>query len=142
MKTLVFALGTLLLAGALGGSPVGATVTGGTGTSTSVTLPTDGQSITFNTALTPDYRGAGEYDGVLHLTFGPHGIVNGWYRDADVGIAHPIVGGLDGDKLWLDLGRTGFHVVNSNYDGGKIVGSTYFDNQTYTFVATPTTKQQ
>jgi hypothetical protein len=101
----------------------------------------DTRTVTFDTAITPQYYGAGAYEGVLHLTFGPHGYVNGWYRPVDVGQPRDVIGGLDGDKLWLDLGEAGFHDIQSTYANGKIVGATYVGNQPYAFVATPTTRQ-
>lgn len=116
-------------------------VIGSSTTRAVVAAPPDPRTVTFDTAFTPDYYGSGAYEGVLHLTFQPGGIVNGWYRPVDVGQPRNVTGGLDGNKLWLDLGESGLHDIQSTYENGKIVGSTYLVNQTYTFVATPTTKQ-
>jgi hypothetical protein len=128
MKKLVLGLPMVLAACLLQSAP--ASAAGAPGSSA--------RTVTFDTALTPDQFGAGEYDGVLHLTFEPGGIVNGWYRPVDSGFARNVVGGLDGDKLWLDLGSDGLHDINAKYDGGKIDGGTFIGNQTYTFVAKPT----
>jgi hypothetical protein len=96
----------------------------------------DMSSLTFDTALAPQYYGAGEYDGVLYLKFGPHGIVNGWYRPDDVGEPESVIGGLTGNKLWLDLGRPGLHDIQATFEGGIIRGGTYLGNQVYSFKAT------
>ena len=132
MKTFVSALGATVLTVLLGSAPALAVSSSSN----------QAQSVTFDTAFAPQYFGAGEYDGVMHLTFGPHGIVSGWYRSVDVGIPRPVVGGLDGDKLWLDLGSAGLHQVETTYDRGKIVGATYLGDQPYSFTATPSTTPQ
>ena len=132
MKTFASALGAATLVVFLGSAPALAVTSSGN----------QSHSVTFTTALAPQYYGAGEFDGVLHLTFGPHGIVSGWYRSVDVGVPRSVVGGLDGDKLWLDLGRDGLHDIQTTYENGKIVGGTYLGNQVYSFVATPTTTPQ
>jgi len=46
-------------------------------------LSTKERTVTFNTALSPEYYGAGEFDGVLHLTFSRNGTIMGYYRDVD-----------------------------------------------------------
>jgi hypothetical protein len=131
MKRSVLVLATLLVGSLLGSSTTRAVFA----------APNDTRTVTFDTAITPQYYGAGAYEGVLYLTFEPGGIVNGWYRPVDVGQPRNVIGGLTGDKLWLDLGETGLHDVQSTYENGKIVGATYIVNQPYSFVATPTKKQ-
>jgi hypothetical protein len=131
MKRFGMVLATLLIA----------SLFGSTTTRAVFAAPTDTRTVTFDTAITPQYYGAGAYAGVLHLTFEAGGIVNGWYRPADVGQPRNVIGGLDGDKLWLDLGEAGLHDIQTTYENGKIVGATYLVNQPYSFVATPTTKQ-
>jgi hypothetical protein len=97
------------------------------------------QSVTFDTQLIPQDRGAGAYDGVLHLDIAADGTVGGWYRSDDEGVAYPVVGGLTGHKLWLDLspGSISLHEVEATYANGKIDGSTFQRDQTYAFTATP-----
>jgi hypothetical protein len=94
--------------------------------------------VTFDTALAPQYYGAGEYDGVMHLTISPDGTVSGWYRSVDVGTIRTVVGGLDGTKLWLDLGGRSLFDIQGTYENGKIVASTFSGDELYTFTATPT----
>ncbi len=121
-------LSSLALIALLSVAPASATPTNGT-------TP----SVTFNTQLIPQDRGAGAYDGVLHLDFAPGGIVNGWFRSDDEGVAHPIMGGLNGTKLWLDLspGNIRLFEINGTYVNGKIDGVTFQGDQTYAFTATP-----
>jgi hypothetical protein len=60
------------------------------------------QSYTIPTKLTDRYH-AGEYDGLLRLRVSPDGIVQGSYQPSDGGIVS-VTGGLDGKRIWLDLG--------------------------------------
>ncbi len=129
MKMPFALIATLTLAVGAGFAPASAVTHAGP-----VTLP---ESITLDTALTPQYYGAGEYDGVLHLTIEPDGAINGWYREADVGRIRTVIGGLDGNKIWLDLGTGNSVDLNGTFDGGKITASTYLGDQLYTFTATP-----
>jgi hypothetical protein len=48
---------------------------------------------------------AGEYDGVLSMTIYPGGIVQRTYW-LDEGGYRGVVGGLEGDHIWLELGGT------------------------------------
>jgi hypothetical protein len=130
MKHLIALAAVLALAGPLASAPASAVTAPG---------PASTQSVTFDTALAPQYFGAGEYDGVLQLSISPDGSVNGWYRPVDAGMLRTVIGGLDGDRLWLSLGfgSPTPYSIYATYDAGKIVGSTYFGNQVYTFTATP-----
>jgi hypothetical protein len=109
---LATAVGLLVLAGA----PAGAV-----GTSTSAPQ-------TFNAALVPvNPSAAGQIEGVLRIRITPDGFINGYYRMDDRGGAmRPVVGGLQGERIWLDIG-SGFNAmhVDGTYDNGKIVGYTH-----------------
>jgi len=99
-------------------------------------VPLPGTTV-FDTKLTPDWRGVGAYEGTLSLTIHADGIVNGSYRAADGTRLSYVTGGLDGNHLWLDLGRSGLDHIEGTFDGRSIVGGTYLAGQDYTFVATP-----
>jgi hypothetical protein len=60
------------------------------------------QHFQFQTRLY-DQLHAGEYQGQLALTIYPSGIVQGNYRPYDGGF-RTVTGGLDGKRIWLDLG--------------------------------------
>ena len=67
-----------------------------------------GRPLDFSTKMTPsfpvtDYAGA--YLGTLHLNVANDGTVSGWYRAQDAGPVQPVVGGLDGDSIWFDIGN-------------------------------------
>jgi len=102
----------------------------------STAMTTGDRSVTFDTALAPQYYGAGEYDGVLHLTIASDGAIMGYYRDGDTADVRTVFGGITGDRIWLDLGRGG-PPITGTYDGGKIVGYTYLEGQTFVFTAKP-----
>ncbi len=93
--------------------------------------------VVYRTALVPQPYGAGEYAGVLNLTIAQNGIVSGYYRPEDVGQFTSVTGGLDGDHIWLDLGRDGLGHLEGTFSNGKIVASTFVGNQVYAFTATP-----
>jgi hypothetical protein len=106
--------------------------------SAATNLPPLPAHITYSTALVPAYYGSGEYAGTLNLDIGKDGALNGYYRFADSGTFQAVTGGLDGDRIWLDLGSAGLHVTGTLTDG-KIVGYTNFmgHQQPYRFTATP-----
>jgi hypothetical protein len=113
-------------------------------------LPDLPAHITFSTAITPAYFGGGEYAGTLNLTIAKDGSLSGIYRPEDTGMFRTVTGGLDGDRVWLDLGYDGPHITGTLRDG-KIVGTTpYFlhsdgfdgpGSQPYNFTATPEAKR-
>jgi hypothetical protein len=103
---------------------------------THAAVPLPGTTV-FNTKLTPDWYGVGEYDGTLTLTVDADGIVNGYYRAADGNRLTYVTGGLDGNHLWLDLGQDGLSHIDGTFDGRTIAGGTFLAGQNYTFLATP-----
>jgi hypothetical protein len=102
-----------------------------------VERPAEPSTVDFATALAPQYDGVGEYDGRLHVTISSRGIVNGYYRPDDSGRIFDVVGGLDGQKIWLEVGNRGSFVIDGTLVDGKIVGSTFLSGRSYTFTATP-----
>jgi hypothetical protein len=91
---------------------------------------------------------AGEYDGVLDVTFYPSGIIQGNYREIDSFPAPvPITGGFDAKSgtVWLDLRPLGGAHVEGHFTNTGILGyaplgrvnvADHFDNQ-YRFQAVP-----
>jgi hypothetical protein len=114
----VFMLATLVPAAAIVGTP-------------------GSKPVTYSTALTPDWRGVGAFEGRLTLTISPDGIVSGFYRPADGTRLSDVTGGLDGNRIWLDLGQGGLSHIDGTYDGRTINGGIYVSGQDYTFTATP-----
>jgi hypothetical protein len=50
-----------------------------------------------------DISSAGEYDGRMRIRVAPDGIVGGTFTDTEGQISQ-VVGGLDGTKIWLQIG--------------------------------------
>jgi len=98
-------------------------------------------SYSFGTYLTPEYSGAGSYEGVLRLTVNDDGTISGIFRNVDSGMFHTVVGGRNGKYIWLDLGsQFPSRLMNATYENGKIVGGIYTGSQPYAFVASPDSK--
>jgi hypothetical protein len=75
------------------------------------------QQYTFDTAIRNDQQ-AGEIDGRLTLRVSPDGIVQGEYRNYDVGGLKPVAGGLNGDRIWFTIGlENQVRVVGTLRDG-------------------------
>ena len=80
---------------------------------------------------------AGEVDGILLLTVSPDGIVQGNYRPQD-GNFRTVSGGLDGRKIWLDIGSFGRFRVIGTFEHGILKGVVQKPGpDTVTFDATP-----
>ncbi len=78
-----------------------------------------------------------DFTGTLQLR-GDHGYLTGYYRRYGDGPFVPVTGGVQGDRVWLDIGR-GFHLAgterNGVIDAGGLVGTS-----DVTFHATPRTE--
>jgi hypothetical protein len=86
-----------------------------------------------------DAVSAGEYDGRLRINIAPDGIVNGSFMNTEGGISS-VVGGLDGTKIWLDLGHaspTPKHWFNGTFVDGKLEMSATEGRHAWTFEGTP-----
>ena len=86
---------------------LGLAVTLGLSTLVAASADVSGRPLDFSTKMTPsfpvaDYAGA--YLGTLHLNIASDGTVSGSYRAQDAGPVQPVVGGLDGDSIWFDIG--------------------------------------
>jgi hypothetical protein len=95
--------------------------------------------LNLDTQIIPQ-RGAGYYGGSLQLTISPGGIVNGYYRADDSGTPRTVTGGLDGDKIWFDLGPDGPH-ISGVLSGDHIVGQTFIGTHFFDFKALPVIHQ-
>jgi hypothetical protein len=93
--------------------------------------------LNLNTQLVPPL-GAGYYEGTLQLTVSKDGIVQGYYRPNGENF-HPVTGGLNGDKIWLDISYQGGLHVDGVLKGGRIVGSTFIGTRLWDFNAAPQT---
>jgi hypothetical protein len=93
---------------------------------------------TFVTTLTPQFYGAGAYEGVLRLTVASDGGISGYFRNDDAGSVREVVGGVTGNRIWLDLeGSPASAPINGTVENGKILGGLYDGHQPFEFVATP-----
>ena len=92
---------------------------------------------TFDTFLTPQYFGAGSFEGDLRIQVAANGTISGHFRNLDVGMFRTVTGGEDGKEIWLDLGTSSSPLLNLRYEGGKLVGGIYSTGQPYSFVASP-----
>jgi len=93
---------------------------------------------TYATTLTPQFYGAGAYEGVLRLTVANDGGIFGYFRYDDAGTVRSVVGGVTGNRIWLDLGGNVSTVpINGTVENGKILGGLYDGRQPFEFVATP-----
>jgi hypothetical protein len=81
-------------------------------------------SYDLNTRQT-DVMSAGEYDGRLKMRISADGIVSGTFWDTE-GHVSSVSGGLDGTKLWIDIGNaspTGRRLFNGTLVDGKLTAT-------------------
>jgi hypothetical protein len=103
-----------------------------------VAVPLENQK--FDTTMTASDRvSAGAFEGTLFLNISKDGIVQGSYRQADSSGLRDVTGGLDGDKIWLQIGERGGMHITGTYIDGIVVGYTYHRGQSFKFVARPRT---
>jgi hypothetical protein len=84
------------------------------------------QAVTYDlqTRQTDTWEG-GEWDGRLRIQVSPGGIVSGTFMNSNSQISN-VVGGLDGSKLWIDLGSaapTSQRLFWGTFSEGKLVVS-------------------
>jgi hypothetical protein len=82
------------------------------------TTSADPQHYRLETVITQRYH-AGEIDGTLTMTIYPSGIVQGQYR-ADDGNVRNVTGGLDGERIWLDIGSNGNFRLSGTFKNGVL----------------------
>jgi hypothetical protein len=94
----------------------------------------------YSTSMIELYGGTAPYSGALDLTVSANGIVNGYYFPADYSAMFvPVVGGKNGDSIWLDIGSSQITHIDGRVENGAIVGTAFSTaNTQYTFVAKPT----
>ena len=86
-----------------------------------------------------DVMSAGEYDGRLRIRISADGIVGGTFMDTQGGLSQ-VIGGLDGTKIWIDLGHaspTNQHLFNGTLIDGKLVAGAAHGIHTWTLEGTP-----
>jgi len=91
----------------------------------------------YDTYFTPEYYGAGSYEGVLRINVAPDGSISGIFREVDAGDFRDVTGGESGAAVWLDLGDPRSAIINLHVENGKLVGGIFTLSQPYSFVATP-----
>ncbi|HZO94755.1 MAG TPA: hypothetical protein VFB22_13495 [Candidatus Baltobacteraceae bacterium] len=77
------------------------------------------QHLVLHTRIVDRNDPAGEIDGILTLDISADGIVQGEYQGQDRA-PHPIVGGINGSQIWLDLYRNGTARFNGTLADGKL----------------------
>lgn len=76
--------------------------------------------------------------GTMDLTEHSDGVIQGYYHPAGLPSFVPITGGLQGDHIWLTIGRMGGWTLDGRLENGRIRGSATHGGRTpYSFVATP-----
>ena len=87
---------------------------------------------------------AGEYQGRLHMTVQPNGIITGWFTNTQGSIS-TVTGGVDGSKIWIQIGNAGMvggHYYQGTFVNGKIEATapnTSHTLNTWSLEATPRT---
>jgi len=86
----------------------------------------------------------GYYQGILKLTVGSDGLIQGWYFPDNTGSAVSVSGSDVKGKYWLSFDKGNFQVDASAQPDGKLVGSaervlrpTSTFPRTFSFMATP-----
>jgi hypothetical protein len=77
------------------------------------------------------------YAGQLKLQVSPDGIISGWYTNDNTLLPVPVIGGRNGDNLWLDIGDMGRLHVNAHLQDGKLVGTARQGLHLFDFNANP-----
>lgn len=111
---------------------------------TALAVQNAAKTVTYHTVYHQTYptQTAGEVTGVMHLTFGPGGMLTGTYRDEFAGGNSSVAGGVSGTKIWFSFGTRAGHqfrgVIEKN---GTISGtlSNWRGPRTYHFTAVPAT---
>ncbi|MBD5633455.1 MAG: hypothetical protein IAI49_03150 [Candidatus Eremiobacteraeota bacterium] len=92
------------------------------------------KTVTFDTSLVAvDHPSGGAYEGTLSITIGKSGTILGYYRPVDSGAFEQVSGGLDGDRIHLEIGAN--PPIDGVYRNGKIVGYTFVNELTHRFTA-------
>lgn len=85
-----------------------------------------------------NYGGANwPYPGTLKLQIWPNGIVSGWYSNYYDTSLIPVVGGEQGQHIWLDIGQNGELRISAHMQNGKLVGTAIEGDQFYDFAGNP-----
>jgi hypothetical protein len=80
------------------------------------------KTIDYATSIGPVVGFAVPYAGRLQIRTSAAGIITGYYRPADNNDFVPVTGAVDGNRVWMDIGREGGTRVNGTLANGKIVG--------------------
>ena len=91
----------------------------------------------FSTTLTA-LTGSSPYTGSLELTIQQDGTIRGYYFSEDYSLLYvPVVGGRDGESIWLDIGSNDILRVQARMHDGRIDGGAVSGATTYAFAAAP-----
>jgi hypothetical protein len=89
-----------------------------------------------------DTRTPGAFLGRMTLNVYPSGIVNGYYFP-DGGLVRNVTGGLDGDKIWLNIGGVDSLRLNGTLKDGVLKTTAFIPGpDTWLFESSNTTRIQ
>jgi hypothetical protein len=75
--------------------------------------------------------------GSLHIKVNKDGILSGYYSPDYATEFTPVTGGVNGDRVWLQIGAYAPTRVQGTYQNGTITGTAYSpDHHIYAFAAT------
>ena len=90
----------------------------------------------YTTRFQPEF-GVGEADGTLDLTIARNGMINGTYHPEFGARFVPVVGGRQGDHVWLEFGFSGRPRVEATIASSGAISGTTFGRNPLTFEANP-----
>ena len=101
--------------------------------------PAQTTAVNYNTTLSDWNYGGLAYpsSGQLKLQLHPDGTISGWYTNSDTISFIPVIGGENGQNVWLDIGQEGNLHVNAHLQNGKLIGSAVQGIHLFDFSATP-----
>lgn len=87
-----------------------------------------GPTVVYSTAIQRIAGYSYPVSGRLQIRTSRTGIISGYYRPADNNDFVPVTGGVQGTRVWLDIGKNGQTRVTGRMNGGKIVGTAFGPN--------------
>lgn len=118
MFTKIIQSTALVLASALAAVPAVSQAT--------VTQATAPMHATYETTIETIYGPSVPWSGTLDLTFNPSGFIQGYYHPADnIGEFVTVTGGFTGERVWMDIGRSGRLHVTGVLENGVITGNAF-----------------
>lgn len=83
------------------------------------------KTIVYSTSIQPVTGFGVPYTGRLQIRTSKNGIITGYYRPADNNDFVAVTGGIDGNRVWIDFGRTGSSRFTGSIHDGVISGTIF-----------------